>query len=59
MNTSTIQGSTAALLLGGEEHPKYRQMETALKEREAQVERLQGYSIDLEGKLQKLLGDFT
>jgi len=41
-----------------EEHPKYQQLQTQCREREAECERLSAYSLDLEGRLQKLLGDF-
>ena len=42
-----------------EEHPKYRQVEALLKEREAEVDRVSGYATELEGRIQKLLSDFS
>ena len=49
-NTSTIQG--AGLI---EDHPKYKLLDSTLREKESEIDKLTNYSLDLEGKLQKLL----
>lgn len=53
VNTSSIQQAGNV-----EEHPKYQELQRQWREREAECERLSAYSLDLEGRLQKLLGDF-
>ena len=41
-----------------EDHPKYRMLESYSQEKEAEIDKVTSYSLDLEGKLQKLLSDF-
>jgi hypothetical protein len=53
-NISTIQTAWNV-----EENPKFRQVEAQLRDREAEMERISGYATELEGRLQKLLGDFS
>ena len=42
-----------------EEHPKYKQLEQALKEKEVDFDKVAEQSVELESKLQRLMSDFS
>lgn len=42
-----------------EEHPKYKHLEQALKEKEVDFDKVALQSIELENKLQRLMSDFS